>query len=86
MTRGPLVEVAGNVRIYARPPRDPLAMEPGNRGRFRPGGDVYEVDRVTTCAAYLHRVYDPPIRREIPGRGVIRVRRGRTASMMARAF
>jgi hypothetical protein len=59
-----VLEVVDGVPIAARVP-DPLAMEPGNRGRFEPKGQVYEVDRVSEGAAYLHKVHDPPLVREI---------------------
>ena len=37
----------------------------GERVRLVPGGQLYEVDRVSLCAAYIHKVFDPPVMREI---------------------
>lgn len=41
----------------------PTQLRKGERVRFVPGGQLYEVDRVTVCAAYLHKVFDPPVYR-----------------------
>lgn len=41
-------------------------LKPGERVRMIPKGQLYVVDRVNSCAAYLHKVYDPPIPRDIP--------------------
>lgn len=35
-------------------------LKPGEKIRLKPGGQLYEVDRVTWGAAYIHKVYDPP--------------------------
>ena len=32
----------------------------GERVRLVPGGDLYEVKRVSPCAAYIFKVFDPP--------------------------
>jgi hypothetical protein len=46
----------------------------GERIRITPGGDVYEVVRVTPCAAYIQRVWDPPKRVEVVAHdGTVRV-------------
>ena len=67
MIRGQLLETVGGIPIYAKadPNADPLALLPGRRGRLVLGGPVYEVDRLTDGAAYVHKVYDPPLERPI---------------------
>jgi hypothetical protein len=60
-----IIEVVDGVTICAKEPPHELALVAGRRGRLEPGGRVYEVDRVTDCASYLHKVYDPPLVREI---------------------
>jgi hypothetical protein len=48
-------------------------LRPGERIRLEPGGPLYVVDRVSPCAAYIHRVYDPPREVEITARdGTVR--------------
>lgn len=67
--KGKLIEVVDGIEIRAKvdPEADPLALAPGRRGRLEPGGPVYEVNRVSPCAAYMHRVYDPPVLRTFVG-------------------
>lgn len=60
MTRGRLLETVDGIPIYAKAEPDPLDLLPGRRGRLEPGGPVYEVDRITDGAAYVHKVFDPP--------------------------
>ena len=64
--RGKLIEVVDGIEIREKPDpeADPLALVPGRRGRLELGGPVYEVNRISPGAAYLHRVYDPPVHRE----------------------
>ena len=40
----------------------------GERIRLIPDGDTYEVARVTPCAAYVFKVYDPPRQVDVTGR------------------
>ena len=50
-----------------------LRLKPGERVRLERGGQLYVVDRVTPCAGYLHKVYDPPRRIEVTDRdGTVR--------------
>lgn len=63
-----LLETIEGIRIYAKAPVEPprgSGMVVGRRGRFEPRGNVYEVDHVTSGAAYLHRIYDPPLERVV---------------------
>jgi hypothetical protein len=62
-TKGKLIETVNGVEIREKHQPDPLALVAGRRGRFAPGGPVYEVDRVGSGAAYIRRVYDPPVER-----------------------
>jgi hypothetical protein len=67
MTRR-LLEVVDGVPIYAKAKAadlDPLALAPGRRGRLTEGGPFYEVDRIGSGAAYVHKVYDPPMERRV---------------------
>jgi len=43
-----------------KPDRLPPALRVGERIRFDPAGQLYEVARVTPGAAYPFKVYDPP--------------------------
>lgn len=65
--RGRLLEVVDGIPVYAKadPEADALALRPGRRGRLERGGPVYEVDRLGSGAAYVHKVYDPPQERPI---------------------
>ena len=64
MEKGRLIEVLdGWLDVREKPVPDPLALVPGRRGRLEVGGPVYEVDRIGAGAAYLHKVYDPPVLR-----------------------
>jgi hypothetical protein len=78
-TSRPILEVVNGVPICRRV-RRPGELRAGDRGRLAPNEPVVVVDRVTDCAAYVHKVYDPPVRREIPdglgGTRVILVGRG----------
>jgi len=68
--KGKLIEVLGGwleVREKVDPEADPLALVPGRRGRLETGGPVYEVNRVSPCAVYLHKVFDPPVLRTFEG-------------------
>lgn len=40
-------------------------LRAGQRGRLSPDGPVMVVDRVSAGAAYVHKVYDPPLEREV---------------------
>jgi hypothetical protein len=62
-TKGKLIEVVNGVEIREKHQPDPLALVAGRQGRLALGGPVYEVDRVGQGAAYIHKVYDPPITR-----------------------
>ena len=66
IARGRLLEVVNGIEIREKVPAgaDPLALVAGRRGRLVTGGQVYEVDRVGAGAAYVHKVYDPPLIRE----------------------
>lgn len=66
-TRGRLIEVVDGVEIREKLEPDARALVPGRRGRLEVGGPVYEVDRVGSGAAYIHKVYDPPIVRTFVG-------------------
>lgn len=63
--RGELLEVVDGIEVRRKPKLDPLALAPGRRGRLEPGGPVVEVHRVGTGAAYLFKVFNPPIERRI---------------------
>lgn len=65
MSRGKLLEVVDGIPIYAKAQPDPLALVEGRRGRLEAGGPVFQVHRVGTGAAYLFKVYDPPVMRTI---------------------
>ena len=53
--------------------RAPLLVM-GERIRLDKGGQVYEVARVTPCAAYIRKVWDPPRRVEVVEKdGTVRV-------------
>ena len=67
MLKGKLIEVVNGIEIRERPLPDPLALVAGRRGRLEMGGPVYEIDRVTQGAAYLHKVHVPPIARTFTG-------------------
>jgi hypothetical protein len=63
IARGRLLEVVDGCPIYAKASAadlDPLALAVGRRGRLSKDGPVYEVDRIGSGAAYLHKVFDPP--------------------------
>ena len=60
-TKGKLIETINGVEIREKHQPDPLALVAGRQGRLAIGGPVYEVDRVGQGAAYVHRVYDPPL-------------------------
>jgi hypothetical protein len=75
MEKGRLIEVVDGIEVREKPVPDALAMVAGRRGRLEAGGVVYEVDRVSDCAAYLHKVYDPPRTVQIEDR-TIQVSRG----------
>lgn len=42
------------------PSRLPPRLKVGERVRLAPAGQLYEVARVSPCAAYIFKVYDPP--------------------------
>lgn len=68
--KGKLIEVLDGwleVREKPDPEADPLAPKPGRRGRIQLGGPVYEVSRISPCAVYMHKVYDPPVLRTFVG-------------------
>ena len=67
MLKGKLIEVVNGIEVREKPEPDPLALVAGRRGRLELGGPVYEIDRVTQGAAYLHRVHDPPQVRSFTG-------------------
>jgi len=61
--RAPVLEVTGGVPVIRRV-RGAYGLEAGRRGRLVPGGPTVVVDRVTEGAAYVHKVYDPPLVKE----------------------
>jgi len=65
--RGKLIEVIDGIEIRDKSVPDPLSLVPGRKGRLEPGGPVYVVDRIGAGAAYLHKVYDPPVLRTFVG-------------------
>lgn len=71
MLKGELIEVVDGIEIRKRvrpADLDPLALVAGRRGRLEAGGPVYEVERVGQGAAYLFKVYDPPMLKEFGDR------------------
>lgn len=69
--RGELLEVVDGIEIRKKvraEDHDPLMLVQGRRGRLEAKGPVYEVGRVGQGAAYLYKVYDPPLVKEFGDR------------------
>lgn len=63
-TRAPLLEMVGSIAVVKKV-KIRATLEAGMRGRLSPDGPVVIVDRVSPGAAYVHKVYDPPLEREV---------------------